>query len=165
MCFPCVGEQRNDARDQFRFKQLFKMASETPKKCFLRAGSAKYMLQMLPVLLEACKSRDAALRQCAAFGVGILAQHRPDGFRPVAATAVSHLLAIIGAPDARCFSSTEFTPSSHKQADLVLGRRIVGAALAPGLPLTVVGVMSGPRGCRASRSSISQSFDEIPPLL
>lgn len=65
------------------------------------AGSAKYMVQVLPVLLEASKNRDPNLRQCAVYGLGVLAEHRPEGFRQVAATAIQTLLAVINEPDAR----------------------------------------------------------------
>lgn len=65
------------------------------------AGSQKYMAQVLPVLLEASKSQDASLRQCAAFGLGVLAEHRPEGFQQIAANAIQVLLQIINASDSR----------------------------------------------------------------
>jgi hypothetical protein len=59
------------------------------------------MLQVLPVLLEASKNREPNLRQCAVYGLGVLAQHRPEGFRQVAATAIQTLLAVINAAHSR----------------------------------------------------------------
>jgi hypothetical protein len=32
-------------------------------------------LQVLPVLLQGCADRDAAVRQCAVYGLGCAAQH------------------------------------------------------------------------------------------
>lgn len=65
------------------------------------AASAKYMVQVLPVLLDASKNRDPHLRQCAVYGLGVLAEHRPDGFRQIAATAIQTLLAVIKDAEAR----------------------------------------------------------------
>lgn len=65
------------------------------------AGSRKYMGQILPVLLEASKSSDPSLRQCAVFGLGVLAEFQPEGFQQIAASAIQTLLAIINAPDSR----------------------------------------------------------------
>jgi len=59
------------------------------------------MVQVLPVLLDASKNRDPNLRQCAVYGLGVLAQHRPEGFRQVATSAIQTLLAVINAPDSR----------------------------------------------------------------
>ena len=65
------------------------------------AGSAKYMVQVLPVLLDASKNRDPNLRQCAVYGLGVLAEYRSEGFRQIAATAIQTLLAVINEPEAR----------------------------------------------------------------
>ena len=62
------------------------------------------MGSVLPVLLEACKSQDANLRQSAVYGIGVLAQYRPEGFAIVAATAITTIVNIINAPDSRCLS-------------------------------------------------------------
>ena len=59
------------------------------------------MGQILPVLLEASKSQDPNLRQCSVFGLGVLAEHRSEGFQQIAASAIQTLLAIINAPDSR----------------------------------------------------------------
>lgn len=64
-------------------------------------GSQKYMVQVLPVLLDASKHQEPHLRQCAVYGLGVLAQHRPEGFRQVAATAIQTLVSVITAPEAR----------------------------------------------------------------
>ena len=64
------------------------------------------MVQVLPVLLDASKSRDPNLQQCAVYGLGVLAQHRPEGFRQIAATAIQTLLNIISSPDSRCMKQS-----------------------------------------------------------
>lgn len=60
------------------------------------------MVQVLPVLLDASKNRDPNLRQCAVYGLGALAEHRPEGFRQIAATAIQTLLAVINDAEAKC---------------------------------------------------------------
>lgn len=64
-------------------------------------GAAKYMPQVLPMLLEGAADRDPNIRQCCVYGLGQAAQHRTDGLRPHAPPAVSTLTALIQAPDAR----------------------------------------------------------------
>lgn len=39
-------------------------------------GAAKYMPLVAPILLEACGDRHAELRQCASYGIKVIAQHR-----------------------------------------------------------------------------------------
>jgi hypothetical protein len=55
-------------------------------------------LQVLPVLLDACAASHADLRQCAAYGVGVVAAQAPDVLRPQAQAALARLLAIVQAP-------------------------------------------------------------------
>ena len=59
------------------------------------------MVQVIPVLLDASKNRDPNLRQCAVYGLGVLAEFRPEGFRQIAATAIQTLLAVINDSDSR----------------------------------------------------------------
>jgi hypothetical protein len=65
------------------------------------AGAAKFMPQVMPLLLAGAADRDAVIRQCAVYGLGQAAQHRGQGFRPHAAAAVAAILAVVRAPDAR----------------------------------------------------------------
>ena len=76
------------------------------------------MVQVLPVLLDASKSRDPNLQQCAVYGLGVLAQHRPKGFRQIAATAIQTLLNIISSPDSRCLKQlTRFFKDTSKTSE------------------------------------------------
>jgi len=65
------------------------------------AGAAKYMPQVLPLLLEGAAGRDANIRQCCVYGLGQAAHHRSNGFRPHAPAAVATIISIIQSPDAR----------------------------------------------------------------
>jgi hypothetical protein len=51
--------------------------------------------------LQACGDRHEDLRQCSAYGVGVVAEKAPAAFKPYLATALAKLSAIINAPDAR----------------------------------------------------------------
>lgn len=95
----------------FTFQQHLKFPPGVYILCFVSAGSQKYMSQVLPVLLDASKNRDPNLRQCAVFGLGVLAEHRPEGFQQIAATAVQTLLQIINASDSR--STLHIVPSTR----------------------------------------------------
>jgi hypothetical protein len=50
---------------------------------------------------QACGDKHADLRQCSAYGVGIVAEKAPAAFKPYISTALAKLSAIINAPDAR----------------------------------------------------------------
>lgn len=67
------------------------------------AGAAKYLSYSLPHLLEGCKDRDANVRQCSVYGLGILAAQHQEAFCPSVPTALIHILGIVTAQDARCF--------------------------------------------------------------
>jgi hypothetical protein len=75
------------------------------------AGAAKYLAHAIPKLLEGCKDRDANVRQCSVYGLGIVAQMHQDAFRPSLSTALMHILAIITAPEARSASVALHGPS------------------------------------------------------
>ena len=45
-------------------------------------GAAKYTAHALPHLLAGCADRDANVRQCAVYGLGVLAQLHPHAFAP-----------------------------------------------------------------------------------
>lgn len=55
----------------------------------------------MEVLVQGCRDPDANLRQCSVYGLGVLAQHRPQAFQSIAQTAVALLVEIISQPDAR----------------------------------------------------------------
>lgn len=69
--------------------------------CWKPAGSQKYMGHLVEVLLQGCKDCDANLRQCSVYGLGVLAQHRPEAFQSVAQNAVSLMVDMLAQPDAR----------------------------------------------------------------
>ncbi|GFH11050.1 importin N-terminal domain-containing protein [Haematococcus lacustris] len=65
------------------------------------AGRAKYFQQVLPVLMEATTDEHADLRQCAVYGLGILAAKAPEAFRPFVPEALQRILHVIGASNAK----------------------------------------------------------------
>ena len=65
------------------------------------AGRAKYAPQVLPVLLDACGAAHADLRQCAAYGVGVVAARAPEVLKPHAAAALARVLAMVQHPEAK----------------------------------------------------------------
>lgn len=72
----------------------------------------------MPVLLEACVSPHADLRQCAVYGVGIVAAKCGEGFRPYLSVAMERISAIMGAEDAR----GEDNEQAYDNAVAVLGK-------------------------------------------
>lgn len=50
------------------------------------------------MLLEACGASHADLRQCAAYGVGVVVARAPEVLRPHAGAALARLLAIVQHP-------------------------------------------------------------------
>ncbi len=66
------------------------------------AGSVQYVSQAVPVLLEGCRDGNANVRQCSVYGLGVLAEHRPEHFRPIAGEAVARMLEMLAAPGSRC---------------------------------------------------------------
>ena len=72
---------------------------QNPTAC---SGAAKYTAHALPHLLAGCADRDANVRQCSVYGLGVLAQLRPQAFAPHLPAALRAILAIVAAPDARC---------------------------------------------------------------
>jgi importin-5 len=65
------------------------------------SGAAKYMSQVVPLLLAGCADRDERVRQCCAYGLGQAAEHRIEAFRPHVSLALQAVLAIVQAPDSR----------------------------------------------------------------
>ncbi|KAL6776649.1 IPB2 [Auxenochlorella protothecoides x Auxenochlorella symbiontica] len=65
------------------------------------AGAARHAPSIMPLLLAGAGDRDADIRQCSAYGLGVAAARRPEAFRPVAPAALAALRAIVAAPDAR----------------------------------------------------------------
>ena len=84
------------------------------------AGSAKYMPQVLPLLLDGASDRDPAIRQCCMYGLGQVAQHRGDGFRQHAGPAVAAILAAIQASDARSDENLSATENAVSALGKVL---------------------------------------------
>ncbi|KAG2489783.1 hypothetical protein HYH03_011733 [Edaphochlamys debaryana] len=66
------------------------------------AGMVKHFNNVLPMLIDSARSDHADLRQCAVYGLGVMAAKAPvDAFRPHAASVAEMLAQIIRAPDAR----------------------------------------------------------------
>ena len=66
------------------------------------APSIVLPLQVLPMLIEATRSDHADLRQCAVYGLGVMAAKAPtDAFRPHAAAVAELMAGIIRHPDAK----------------------------------------------------------------
>lgn len=53
------------------------------------------MPHAIPVMLSSCTADDANLRQCAVYGLGVVAQHRPEAFRPITNDIVSAIMQIV----------------------------------------------------------------------
>ncbi len=69
--------------------------------CLLCPGADKYMGTILPVLLDAAKDSDPTLRQCAAYGLGVVGQHRGQHLKPRVPEVVQICAAIMSDPEAR----------------------------------------------------------------
>lgn len=65
------------------------------------AGRAKYHAQITPILLDALADDNPQLRQCAAYGIAVLASKGRDLFRPYVPEAMPRLLAQLARADAR----------------------------------------------------------------
>eukprot|EP00879_Flechtneria_rotunda_P021574 GHRR01022737.1.p1 GENE.GHRR01022737.1~~GHRR01022737.1.p1 ORF type:complete len:295 (+),score=116.76 GHRR01022737.1:93-977(+) len=65
------------------------------------AGRAKYLNQLMPVLLDAARSTHTDLRQCAVYGLGVAAATSPDLFKPHAPAAFAAVKAIVTAQDCK----------------------------------------------------------------
>ncbi|KAL0056152.1 hypothetical protein WJX82_008212 [Trebouxia sp. C0006] len=64
-------------------------------------GANKYAFQILPLLLDGCRSPEASIRQSALYGLGSVAEHRPQLFQAVAQDALTRIMAVITAPNSR----------------------------------------------------------------
>lgn len=82
--------------------------------------SQKYVLQLLPIYLDGCSSDHPGLKQCCAFGVGILAQKHEQVFKPAAGKALAQLMEMINHPDA----CTEDQQSATDNAISAIGKII-----------------------------------------
>ncbi|KAG2431232.1 hypothetical protein HXX76_009760 [Chlamydomonas incerta] len=66
------------------------------------AGMGKHFANVLPILLEATRSDHADLRQCAVYGLGVMAAKAPlELFRPQAAAVAEIMAGIIRHPEAK----------------------------------------------------------------
>lgn len=84
------------------------------------AGAAKYMPNVMPLLLEGASDRDPAIRQCCMYGLGQVAQHRGEGFQQHAGPAVAAILAAIQASDARSDENLSATENAVSALGKVL---------------------------------------------
>eukprot|EP00891_Asterochloris_glomerata_P002388 jgi/Astpho2/2388/Aster-05646 len=87
-------------------------------------GSAKFGGSICPLLLENSKAQDCGLRQCAVYGLGMLAQHRQHIFQPIAAEAVQCMVTMIQSPDGR----SEPNAAATENAVAALGRVLAYSA-------------------------------------
>jgi hypothetical protein len=58
-------------------------------------------LQVLPVLMDGITSEHSDLRQCAVYGIGVLAAKAPEAFRPHVIDALNRIRTVVSAPDAK----------------------------------------------------------------
>ncbi|PNH09582.1 Importin-5 [Tetrabaena socialis] len=66
------------------------------------AGMAKHFANVYPLLLDATRSDHADLRQCAVYGLGVMAAKAPvEAFRPTAASVAEVLAAIVNHPESK----------------------------------------------------------------
>lgn len=73
-----------------------------PLSLFLSRPRAAPARQVLPILLEATRSDHADLRQCAVYGLGVMAAKAPaELFRPQAAAVAEIMAGIIRHPEAK----------------------------------------------------------------
>ena len=79
-------------------------------------GSAKFGGSICPLLLENSKAQDCGLRQCAVYGLGMLAQHRQHIFQPIAAEAVQCMVTMIQSPDGRWVHQLQSLLCPHEKA-------------------------------------------------
>ena len=65
------------------------------------AGANKYASQILPMLLDGCRSSEPSIRQSALYGLGTVAEHRPQLFQAVAQDALNRIMSVITAANSR----------------------------------------------------------------
>ena len=65
------------------------------------AGANKYHEQILPLLLDVCRSPEPSLRQSALYGLGAVAEHQPHLFQKIATDAISRVGQVIAASNSR----------------------------------------------------------------
>lgn len=95
------------------------------------------------MLLDAGSDREPTLRQCAVYGLGVAAQHRPELFRPRLPEALALLLAVVQAPGARSEEAEMATENAVSalgkllefHADALPDGGAVGSAWVSALPL------------------------------
>ncbi|KXZ45960.1 hypothetical protein GPECTOR_49g544 [Gonium pectorale] len=93
------------------------------------AGMAKHFNNVLPMLLDASRSDHADLRQCAVYGLGVMAAKGPvEAFRPHAPAVAELMAGIIRAPDAK----SEDNDMATDNAVAALGRVLAHHAEALG---------------------------------
>jgi hypothetical protein len=105
----------------------------------------------MPVLLDACGSSHADLRQCAVYGVGLGASLAPDAFKPHAAAALAAVQAIVTAPvgvvvnvhAGRGEGSTSRCISVFSTGAATSVEAIIMPAVRPGCSLLKLSVMEG----------------------
>eukprot|EP00884_Botryococcus_braunii_P020479 jgi/Botrbrau1/7114/Bobra.0165s0131.1 len=84
------------------------------------ACSQKYMGHLVEVLVQGCRDPDANLRQCSVYGLGVLAQHRPEAFQSIAQTALQLMVDILSQPDARSEEKGNVTDNAASSLGKVL---------------------------------------------
>ncbi|GLC61179.1 hypothetical protein PLESTB_001728100 [Pleodorina starrii] len=93
------------------------------------AGMVKHFNNVLPILLEATRAEHADLRQCAVYGLGVMAAKAPaEAFRPHAASVAEIMAGIIRHPDAK----NEDNDMATDNAVAALGRVLAHHAEALG---------------------------------
>lgn len=65
------------------------------------AGASKFMVQVIPQMLEGARSKESLLRQSCVYALGQVAEKQGAAFKPYATAAVQTILGIIQSPNAR----------------------------------------------------------------
>ncbi|KAK9821719.1 hypothetical protein WJX81_003315 [Elliptochloris bilobata] len=137
---PALGALLEPGRDPEERRIAICILDDILEHC--PAGSVQYMSQAVPVLLEGCRDRNANVRQCSVYGLGVLAEHRPEHFRPIAGEAVARMLEMLTAPGSRGDEAALATENAVAALGRVLERHgdavdgaAVGSAWLAALPL------------------------------
>lgn len=94
---------------------------------YTKEGANKYHGQILPLLLDVCRSPEPSIRQSALYGLGAVAQHQPHLFQQIATDAISRLGEVISASNSR----DETNGHATENAVAALGKALQHM---PGLP-------------------------------
>jgi hypothetical protein len=109
-------------------------------------GSDKLLPSIQPLLLQHCSSSEPTVRQCAVYGLGSLAEHKPAAFQAIATEAVSCIANIMQHPESRSEDNATATENAISALGKVLQHvpqcipdsqgQALGSAWVQALPIT-----------------------------